>query len=105
MPEAHISTFLDDLPAGDFTYTFLSEFSDLHEIHDLLFLDLPPDFDLPLQAFLSDIKIGSLEPTCDTDSDPSWHEALALPDCKYWIASTHEKLRSLQDLHVFVLVP
>jgi len=105
MPEAHVSTFLDDLPASDFTHAFLSEFSDLRETHDLLFLDLPPDFNLPLQAFLSDIETGSLEPTCDTDDDPSWREALALPDREYWIAGAREELRSLQDLHVFILVP
>jgi len=105
MPEVHISTFLDDLPAGDFTHAFLSEFSDLRETHDLLFLNLPPDFNLPLQAFLSDIETGSLEPTCDTDDDPSWHEALVSPDREYWIAGVREELQSLQDLHVFVLVP
>ena len=105
IPEAHVSTFLDDLPSNDFTHAFLSEFSDLRETHDLLFLDLPPDCNIPLQAFLSDIETGSLEPTCDTDDDPSWRDALASPEREYWVAGACEELRSLQDLQVFVLVP
>ena len=107
VPEAHVSTFLDDLPPDDFTHAFLSEFSDLRETHDLLFLDLPSDCDIPLQAFLSDIETGSLEPAChaDTDDDPSWREALASPEREYWIAGAREELRSLRDLQVFVLVP
>lgn len=51
------------------THAFLSEFSDLRETHNLLFLDLPSDCDIPLQAFLSDIETGSLEPACHTDTD------------------------------------
>ena len=86
-------------------HAFLSEFSDLCETYDLLFLNLPPDCNIPLQAFLSNIETGSLELTCDTDDDPSWCDALASPECEYWVAGAHKELCSLQDLQVFVLVP
>ena len=105
VPEAHLSTFIDDLPSYDFTHAFLSEFSDFCNTHDLLPLDLPPRCDLPLDVFLSDVKTGSFEPRCDTDDDPSWQEALVSPEREYWIAGACDELRSLQDLQVFVLVP
>lgn len=105
IPEAHLSTFIDDLPADDFTHAFLSEFSDFRGTHDLLPLDVPRNFDSSLHAFLSDIETGSLEPECDANDDPSWREALASPDREYWIAGAREELRSPEDLNVFVLVP
>ena len=105
IPEAHLSTFLDDLPSYDFTHAFLSEFSDFRDTHDLLPLDLPDACSLPLDVFLSDIETGSVLPTCDTTDDPSWKDALASPECEYWIAGAREELRSLEDLQVFVLVP
>ena len=103
--EANVSTFIDDLPPDDHTHAFLSEFSEFHFSHDLLPLDLPPNFIDPVNAFLSDIETGSLEPTCDTGDDPSWAEAIASPEREYWIAGACEELRSLMDLQVFVLVP
>jgi len=105
VPEAHLSTFIDDLPSYDFTHAFLLEFSDFHNTHDLLPLNLPPGCDLPLDVFLSDVETGSFEPRCDTDNDPSWQEALVSPEREYWIAGACDELRSLQDLQVFVLVP
>ena len=105
VPEAHVSTFIDDLPSYDFTHAFLSEFSDFRDTHDLLPLDLPPGCDLPLDVFLSDVETGSFEPACDTNDDPSWKDALASPEREFWIAGARDELRSLQDLQVFVLVP
>src|SRR5260221_8471741 len=105
MPESHVSTFLDDLPSYDFTHAFLSRFSDFRETHDLLPLELPPDCDLPLDIFLSDVETGSLEPTCSDNDEPSWREALSSPEWEYWIAGARDELRSLQDLQVFILVP
>jgi len=105
VPEAHVSTFIDDLPSYDFTHAFLSEFSEFRDTHDLLPLDLPPNCDLPLDVFLSDVETGSFEPACETDDDPSWRDALASPEREYWIAGARDKLRSLQDLQVFALVP
>jgi len=105
VPEAHISTFIDDLPSYDFTHAFLSEFSKFRDTHDLLPLDLPSDCNLPLDVFLSDVETGSFKPTCETDDDPSWRDTLASSEQEYWIAGAHEKLRSLQDLQVFVLMP
>ena len=72
VPEAHISTFIDDLPSYNFTHTFLSEFSDVCETHDLLPLDLPPNCGLLLDVFLSDVKTGSLEPVCETSVAATW---------------------------------
>ena len=90
---------------GPPTYCFLSEFSDFRQTHDLLPLDLPHGYDLPLDIFLSDVETGSIEPTTNTGDDPSWKEALASPEREYWIAGAHDELRSLQDLQVFILVP
>ena len=53
---------------------------------------------------LSAIAGGSLEPTLDAGDDPSWLAALASPEKEYWIAGVHDKLKSLKDLKVFVLV-
>jgi len=105
VPEAHISTFIDDLPSYNFTHAFLSEFSKFRDTHDLLPLDLPSDCNLPLDVFLSDVETGSFKPTCETDDDPSWCDTLASSEQEYWIAGAHKKLRSLQDLQVFVLMP
>jgi len=105
LPEAHVSTFINDLPPDDFTHCFLTEFSEFRQTHDLLPLDLPRDYNFPLDVFLSDVETGSLEPTADTNDDPSWKEALASPQREYWIAGARDELCSLQDLQVFALVP
>ena len=105
IPESHISTFLDDLPSYDFTHAFLSEFSNFREMHDLLPLDLPVGYGFPLDVFISDVENGSLEPRVDADDKPSWREALSSPEREYWIAGACDKLCSLQDLNVFILVP
>ena len=58
-----------------------------------------------LESALSAITDGSLEPYCDDDDDPKWAEAMASPECKFWVAGVHKELQSLEDLYVFVLVP
>jgi len=105
VPEAHISTFIDDLPSYNFTHAFLSEFSEFRNTYNLLPLDLPSDCNLPLDVFLSDVETGSFKPTCETDDDPSWYNTLAFLEQEYWIAGTSKELQSLQDLQVFTLVP
>ena len=100
IPEAHVSTFIDDLSPDDFTHCFLSEFSDFRQTHDLLPLDIPHDYSFPLDVFLSDVETSSLEPTAETDDDPSWKEALASPQCEYWIAGV---LRSWALGPIFLL--
>jgi len=54
---------------------------------------------------IDDFSNSSLQPTVPLDDDPSWAEALASPECEYWIAGGREELQSLSDLNVFVLVP
>jgi len=46
---------------------------------------------------------GSLKP--NLEDEPKWHEALQLPKWEYWITGSHDKVCSLQELKVFVLVP
>lgn len=64
-----MSPIFDGLPAGDHTHAFLSEFSEFRHTYDLLPLDLPLDFDGPLDAFLSDIETGSIRPIRDDLDD------------------------------------
>jgi hypothetical protein len=47
---------------------------------------------------------GSLEPTADSNDDPSWNEAIASLDIKYWIAKAWDEMQSLKNLQVFVLI-
>ena len=54
---------------------------------------------------LSALASGALEPTLDTNDDPSWSTAMNSPERKYWIAGAFDKLKSLVDLKVFALVP
>jgi hypothetical protein len=54
---------------------------------------------------LTELGDGSLEPSIDTDDDPSWAQAMASNECDYWIAGRCDELKSLEDLKVFVLVP
>ena len=48
---------------------------------------------------------GSMEPILDSGDDPLWADALASPECEFWIAGGREELKSLEDLKVFILVP
>ena len=48
---------------------------------------------------------GTLEPTLDTDDEPTWAQAMGSDECEYWIAGGRDELKSLEDLKVFVLVP
>lgn len=46
-----------------------------------------------------------MEPILDSGDDPTWADALALPNYKYWVAGGREEIQSLKDLKVFILVP
>jgi len=87
------------------TSAFLSEFSPFCDSYDLLPLDTSDISPNSLESTLSAIADGSLEPFYDDDDNPTWAEAMALLKRKFWIASTREELKSLEDLQVFILVP
>jgi hypothetical protein len=93
----------------DHTDAFLSEFAPFCDTHHLIPTDLDLDDQAPffpsVDEVLSTMSDGTLEPTLDTDDDPSWPEALASPEREYWIAGVCDELKSLEDLKVFVLVP
>jgi hypothetical protein len=82
---------------------FLAEFSLLYNTHDLIPLTTfgPP---CSVDEVLTALSTGKLEPCPATDDEPSWAAALALPECKYWIAGGQEELQSLKDLNIFILV-
>jgi hypothetical protein len=87
------------------TVAFLSEFSPFRESHSLIPLDLSDLSPYSLNGALAAIADGSLEPLLDDDDNPKWAEAMASPECEFWIAGAQDELRSLEDLKVFVLVP
>jgi len=93
----------------DHTDAFLSEFAPFCNTHHLVPTDLNLDDHAPffpsVDEVLSAMADSTLEPTLDTSDDPSWPEALVLPEREYWIAGVHDELKSLEDLKVFVLVP
>ena len=45
-----------------------------------------------LDSALLAIADGSLEPYCNDDDKPKWAKVMASPKCKFWIASTRDKL-------------
>ena len=55
-------------------------------------------------------QVGQLRPQernttpSNTDDEPTWAQAIMSQEQEYWIAGTHDKLKSLQDLKVFILV-
>ena len=82
----------------------LSKFIPFHDTHDLLPLDFDDIF-LPIESILSALTDGTLSPVLDSTDDPSWAEAMASSERKYWIAGGRDELKSLADLKVFVLIP
>src|SRR5713226_6106841 len=82
----------------------LAQFSPVSQSHDLLPISIA-DLSWSLQYVLSAIASGSLEPTIETSDDPKWQDALNSPEWEYWIAGAQDKIRSLEDLQVFVLIP
>jgi len=88
---------------------FLSKFAPLHNTHHLIPANLELNNYLPPSSSVdkvwSAMANGSLEPILDMDDDPSWPDALASPEREYWIAGVCDKLKSLADLKVFILVP
>ena len=94
--------------SDDHTHAFLAEFAPLCQTHLLLAVDLdqnPLFSSLSIDDVLSALSDGTIEPTLDSGDEPSWAQALASPECEYWIAGGHDELKSLEDLKVFVLVP
>jgi hypothetical protein len=90
----------------DHVHALLSEFSPMRDTHHLIVADLDlGDMSFSLEEVLSAISDGSVEPILDSGDDPTWAEALASPDRKYWIAGGCDELKSLEDLQVFILVP
>ena len=51
------------------------------------------------------IEAGETDLTLDLDDDPLWADAIASPECEYWVMGACNELKSLTDLKVFVLVP
>ena len=86
------------------TAAFLDKFSPLATTHSLLPLLLHPT-NSSVNHILSALTDGSLEPSFESDDDPSWTDAVNLSEHESWIASAHKEIQSLHDLQVFVLVP
>ena len=104
--DAH--TALVDYTTHDYSATFLSEFSPLHDSHFLLPVTLDPSFiasSLSLGDALTALATGGTELTLDLDDDPLWATAIASLEHEYWIAGARDELQSLKDRNVFVLVP
>ena len=125
LPDTHLSGTLSDVRASalcrqeecttrrtaqsdDHTHAFLAEFAPLRQTHLLLAVDLdqnPLFSSLSIDDVLSALSDGTIKPTLDSGDEPSWAQALASPERKYWIAGGHDELKSLEDLKVFILVP
>jgi len=101
-------TTLCAMQLDDHTQAFLAEFAPLHQTHLLLAVDLDQNSSfssLSIDDVLSALSDGTIEPVLDSSDEPSWAQALASPEHKYWIAGGCNELKSLEDLKVFVLVP
>ena len=72
--------------------------------HYLLPLDVPSSDFASVPEILAAVMNGILKPEVDIKDNPLWSEAMASPEWEYWIASTQDEIRSLEDLKVFVLV-
>src|SRR6267142_5934985 len=71
---------------------------------------IPTDLNLETELLSVDeaitaISDSTITPIIDSGDDPSLSKALASPEREYWIAGGRNKLKSLEDLRVFVLVP
>ena len=90
------------------TTALLAEYSPLWDSHELIHLSINTAFLLnvsDVHSVTSELADGSLKPCLEATDDPSWAEALASPKREYWIAGAKDKIKSLQDLQVFVLIP
>jgi hypothetical protein len=96
---------LHSQPPDHGTLAFLSEYAPLCDTHDLLPLDFDASNFLSTDSLICTIADGSTEPDFDTGDDPSWAEAMCSPEREYWVASACDKLHSLSDLQVFMLIP
>lgn len=90
----------------DTALTFLEEYAPVRKTHDLFPTNIlvkgpPPSVDNVLTA----LSNGTIQPISDDDDEPLWAQAMASPECEYWVAGMHEELKSLQDMKVFVLIP
>jgi hypothetical protein len=95
-----------DNPSGDHALAFLSEYSSLHDTHDLFPADIHLEGpSLSVDNVLASLEDGSLVPLPDDDDEPLWAQAMASDEREYWIAGGRDELQSLKDLKVFVLVP
>jgi len=83
---------------------FLAEFVPFCDTHYLLPVNVPAADFQSVPEVLAAATNGFLEREMDVDDDPLWSEALASPEQEYWIAGAQDKISSLQDLKVFVLV-
>ena len=95
---------MDDDGDGN-VLAFLAEFIPYCDTHYLLPLDIPASNFNSVPKVLIAAADSSLEPDLDADDNPLWSEALASPKWEYWIAGMQDKICSLRDLKVFVLVP
>ena len=91
---------------NDPTYAFLAEYSDVHDTHELFPADISIE-SLPLSVddALTALGNGSLSPVPADNDEPLWAQAMASSEREYWIAGARDELKSLEDLHVFILVP
>jgi hypothetical protein len=85
---------------------FIADFSNIRESHDLIPIDIDLENEpLSIDKMIAAISDGTIAPTTDPRDNPLWEEALASPDCEYWIDGGRDELKSLKDLKVFVLIP
>ncbi len=89
----------------DHALAILTEYSDVQDTHELLHADLCLHETLSIDDALAALSDGSFEPELEPDDEPTWAQALASPDCEYWIAGGRDELKSLEDLNIFVLIP
>jgi hypothetical protein len=85
---------------------FLTKFAPVHDSHFLLPLKLELSQSCSsVSEALSALAVGATELELDPDDDPLWAKAIASPEREYWVAGARDKLKSLNNLKVFVLVP
>ena len=102
----HALTHPEHANLADHTSAFLTQYSTICDTHDLFPTDIALDgASLSIDDIFSALSDGSMEPTpTDLDDEPTWEQAMASGERKYWIAGGRDELKSLQDLQVFVLV-
>ena len=90
----------------DYALAFLTEYSPVCNTHDLFPANLCIEgSNLSVDAVLSALSDGSIEPVPDHGDEPLWAQAMSSTEREYWIAGARDELKSLADLNVFVLVP